>query len=97
MAQAGTRLAAYGALLVVTFGGAYLLGDALVPDGVVAAWTDGRDAGAHGEPGAEPTGHAGATPTTEPHAPSGSTAGTPATTAGGHQDPGSEHETKERG
>lgn len=97
MAQAGTRLAAYGALLVVTFGGAYLLGDALVPDGVVAAWTDGRDAGTHGESGAEPTGHASTTPTTEPHAPSASTAGTPTATAGGHQDAGNEHETKERG
>lgn len=38
--NAGARLAAYGAGLVVAFSGAYGIAGAVVPDSVVARWTE---------------------------------------------------------
>ncbi|CAM3222127.1 Heavy metal-binding domain-containing protein [Prescottella defluvii] len=47
--KAGTKLALYGAGLVVAFGGAFGTAGAVIPDSVVAAWTEGRDMNTHNE------------------------------------------------
>ena len=46
--NAGTRLALFGAGLVVAFGSAFAAAGAVVPDSTVAAWAEGSDMGSHG-------------------------------------------------
>lgn len=62
--KAGARLAVYGAGLVVAFGGAYALADAVIPDSFVAARAGDSATGGHGEEG----GRGGAEQETAGHA-----------------------------
>ena len=55
--KAGTRLAVYGAGLVVVFAAAFAAGGALVPDGVVETWT--QQSAGHSD---TPTPHDAGTP-----------------------------------
>ncbi|MFT4231461.1 MAG: hypothetical protein QM606_01605 [Leucobacter sp.] len=51
--KAGWRLALYGAGLIAAFGAAFGIAHAVVPDGVVTAWTERGDS-QHGHDPADP-------------------------------------------